>query len=200
MSNILVLYYSMYGHISVLAQEIAQGASSVDATKVAIKRVPEIMPRELLEKSGAVFEDDVPVATVEELPLYDAIIFGTPTRFGNMASQMRSFLDQTGGLWMARSLVGKVGSVFVSTSTGSGNETTITSFHTTLLHHGMLVAGVPYTVEALSDVSDPRGGSVLGAGFLTGPDGRRQLSESERAIAQGQGRYVAEVARRLSAA
>ncbi|UCV17777.1 NAD(P)H:quinone oxidoreductase [Ferribacterium limneticum] len=199
MSKVLILYYSMYGHVSTLARELERGASSVDGIDVTIKRVPEIMERSALEKIQAVLDDEVPVATVEELPQYDAIIFGTPTRFGNMASQMRSFLDQTGGLWYTNALVGKVGSVFVSTSTGAGNETTITSFHTTLLHHGMVVVGVPYTVAALSDVSEARGGSVLGAGYLSGPDGRREISECELAIAFGQGRHVAEITRRLSA-
>lgn len=189
----------MYGHVSVLAREVARGAASVGGVEVTTKRVPEIMERSALEKVGAVLEEDVPLATVKELPQYDAIIFGTPTRFGNMASQMRNFLDQTGGLWMSNALVGKIGSVFVATSTGSGNETTITSFHTTLLHHGMLVTGVPRTVEAVSETSGPRGGSLLGAGFLTGPDGRRQVSETELAIAFGQGRYVAEVSLRLPA-
>lgn len=198
MSKLLVLYYSMYGHVSALAREVGRGAESVSGIEVTTKRVPEIMERSALERIGAVVEDHMPVATVEELSEYDAIIFGTPTRFGNMASQMRTFLDQTGGLWLSHALVGKVGSVFVGTSTGSGNETTITSFHTTLLHHGMLVTGVPYTVEALNDVSGPRGGSVLGAGYLSGADGRRPVSECELAIAYGQGRFVAEVTRRLS--
>lgn len=197
MSKVLILYYSMHGHVSTLAKEVARGASSLSGVEVTLKRVPEVMTEAALVQAGAVSEADVPVATVGELCHYDAIIFGTPTRFGNMASQMRSFLDQTGGLWYSRALVGKVGSVFVSTATGSGNETTITSFHTTLFHHGMIVVGVPYTVDALSDVSVPRGGSVLGAGFLSGADGRRGASECELAIAFGQGRHVAEVTRRL---
>ncbi|PJG45060.1 NAD(P)H:quinone oxidoreductase, type IV (plasmid) [Sphingobium sp. LB126] len=197
MTKILILYYSMYGHISALARKVADGANSVDGVEVVIKRVPEIMERSALEQIGAAFEDDVPVASVDELSQYDAIIFGTPTRFGNMASQMRSFLDQTGQLWLAHGLVGKIGSVFTSTSTGSGNETTITSFHTTLLHHGMIICGVPYSVEALSDVSEPRGGSPLGAGYLCGADHRKPMTKAEVAIAEGQGRHVALIARKL---
>lgn len=198
MTKILILYYSMYGHISTLAREVARGVSSIEGVAVSIKRVPEMMSSDALQQIGAVLEDDVPVATTEELPDYDAIIFGTPTRFGNMASQMRSFMDQTGGLWYQRLLVGKIGSVFTSTGTGSGNETTITSFHTTLLHHGMLVSGVPYTVEALNDTSEARGGSVLGAGYLCGNDGRKPLTEAEIAIAFGQGEHVARMTRRLT--
>lgn len=198
MTRILVLYYSTYGHVSILAQEVARGAASVEGVEVVVKRVAETMPQAVLDQIGAVPEPDMPLATIEELPDYDAIIFGTPTRFGNMSSQMRTFLDQTGGLWLQRKLVGKIGSVFTSTGSGSGNETTITSFHTTLLHHGMLVSGVPYTVGALEDTSCPRGGSVLGAGYLCGGDGRRPISEPELAIAFGQGEHVARTARRMS--
>lgn len=195
MAKILILYYSMYGHVSLLANQIASGACSVSGVEVTLKRVPEIMDQDAYANAGGVTEADVPVATVAELAEYDAIIFGTPTRFGNMASQMRSYLDQTGGLWMSRALVGKIGSVFVSTSTGAGNETTITSFHTTLLHHGMIVVGVPYTVDGLSDVSAARGGSVLGAGYLSGADGTKPPTDAELAIAYGQGAHVAKVAK-----
>ena len=140
-----------------------------------------------------------PVADPNELANYDAIIFGTPTRFGNMTSQMRTFLDQTGGLWMKGALAGKVGSVFVSTGTGGGNETTISSFHTTLFHHGMVVVGMPYAIPEAMDISEPRGGSPLGAGMLAGPDGSRKASEKELTMARFQGKHVAGIAAKLAA-
>src|SRR5579875_3912526 len=149
MTKILVLYYSSYGHVETMAQAVAEGARAVAGTEVVVKRVPELVPEDVARASGMKLDQAAPVATVAELPEYDAIIFGTPTRFGNMAAQMRNFLDQTGGLWTKGALVGKIGSVFCSTaSQHGGQETTITSFHSTLLHHGMIVAGVPYACAA----------------------------------------------------
>ncbi len=151
MAKILVLYYSSYGHIETMAEAVAEGARRAEGVEVTIKRVPELVPAEVAEKAGMKLDQSAAVATPGELADYDAIVFGTPTRFGNMAAQMRNFLDQTGGLWAKGALVGKVGSVFTSTGTQhGGQETTITSFHTTLLHHGMVIVGVPYTCEGLS--------------------------------------------------
>lgn len=198
MSKILVLYYSTYGHVETMAREVARGAASVPGTKVELKRVPELMPEDVARKAGAKLDQDAPIATVAELKDYDAIIFGTPTRFGNMASQMRNFLDQAGGLWAQHALVGKVGSVFVSSGTGAGNETTLTSFHTTLFHCGMVVVGVPYTAAALWTTHEPRGGSPLGAGTLAGADGKRQPSALELEIAAAQGAHVAQFTRELT--
>lgn len=200
MAKILVLYYSMYGHVETLASAVAEGARSVAGTEITVKRVPEIMPEEAARKAGAKLDQAAPVATVDELPNYDAILFGTPTRFGNMCAQMRSFLDQTGGLWFKGRLIGKVGSVFTSTGTQhGGQETTITSFHTTLLHHGMVVVGVPYSCQALMNMDEITGGSPYGAGTLAGGDGSRQPSENELNIARFQGRHVAEIAGKLTA-
>ncbi|MET4000535.1 NAD(P)H:quinone oxidoreductase [Marinobacterium sp. MBR-109] len=199
MSKILVLYYSSYGHIETLAQAIAEGAATVEDTEVIIKRVPELMSEEAARNAGVKLDQTAPVADPKELGNYDAIIFGTPTRFGNMASQMRNFLDQTGGLWAKGALVGKVGSVFTSTGTGGGNETTIQSFHTTLLHHGMVVVGLPYTAPELSDISELKGGSPLGAATIAGADGSRTPSEKELSLARFQGAHVAGIAARLSA-
>ncbi len=193
MSKVLVLHYSMYGHTAYLASAIAEGARSVSGTEVVIKRVPEIMPAEVAEKAGAVVDAAVDIASPNELTDYDAVIFGTPTRFGNMAAQMRNFLDQTGGIWINGGLIGKVASVFVSTGTGGGNETTISSFHTTLFHHGMIVVGLPYNAKGLSDLSEVRGGSPLGAGTIAGPDGSRQPNDIELELARFQGRHVATV-------
>jgi NAD(P)H dehydrogenase (quinone) len=192
-SRILVLYYSTYGHVETMAREVARGAASVPGTEVVIKRVPELMPEDVARKAGAKLDQEAPIATVAELVNYDAIIFGTPTRFGNMAAQMRNFLDQTGGLWMQNAFVGKVGSVFVSTGTGAGNETTLTSFHTTLLHYGMIVVGIPYTANALWSTHEPRGGSPLGAGTIAGADGKHQPSAVELELAAAQGAHVAQV-------
>lgn len=199
MARILVLYYSMYGHVEVMAREVARAAASLPGTEVEIRRVPELMPDEVARKAGAKLDQDAPIANVAELAHYDAIIFGTPTRFGNMASQMRNFLDQAGGLWMQNALVGKVGSVFVSTGTGAGNETTLTSFHTTLLHFGMLVVGVPYTTKTLWTTHEARGGSPLGAGTLAGADGSRLPSSIELEMAAAQGLHVARIANELVA-
>ncbi len=197
MKKILVLYYSMYGHVESMANAVAEGASSVDGIEVTIKRVPEIMSEEVARKAGAKTDQKAPLAKPVELDQYDAIIFGSPTRFGNMASQMRNFLDQTGGLWVQGALIGKVGSVFTSTGTGGGNETTIQSFHTTLFHHGMIVVGLPYSCQELADISQAKGGSPLGAGMLAGGDGSRQPSETELSMAQFQGKHVAEIVKRM---
>ena len=193
MSKVLVLHYSTYGHTAHLAAAVAEGARSVSDTEVVVKRVPELMPVEVAEKAGAVVDPAIDIASPAELTDYDAIIFGTPARFGNMAAQMRNFLDQTGGIWMNGGLIGKVASVFVSTGTGGGNETTITSFHTTLFHHGMIVVGLPYSAKGLTDLSEVRGGSPLGAGTIAGADGSRQPSETELELARFQGRHVATV-------
>ncbi len=200
MTKILVLYYSMYGHIETMAKAVAEGARSVEGSEVAINRVPDLVPEEVARKAGAKLDQEAPVATVDELPDYDAIIFGTPTRFGNMCAQMRNFLDQTGRLWLNGSLIGKVGSVFTSTATQhGGQETTITSFHTTLLHHGMIIVGVPYSCQEIINMSEITGGSPYGASTLAGADGSRQPSENEIKIARFQGAHVAEVARKQSA-
>jgi len=197
-TNILVLYYSTYGHVETLAAAIAEGVRDVPGVDVSVKRVPELMPREVAEKAGAKLNQMAPIATVDELPSYDGIIFGTPTRFGNMASQMRNFLDQTGGIWMKGSLVGKVGSVFVSTGSGGGNETTVSSFHTTLFHHGMVVVGLPYSAPGLNDATQVKGGSPLGAGTIAGSGGVRQPSELELSLARFQGKHVAQIASALA--
>src|SRR5246127_5330458 len=164
-------------------EAVAEGARAVPGTEVTIKRVPELVPEELAKKSGMKLDQPAPIATVDELATYDAIIFGTPTRFGNMCAQMRNFLDQTGSLWMKGALVGKVGSVFASTGTQhGGQETTITSFHSTLLHHGMVIVGVPYSESGLTHMGDITGGTPYGATTLAGPDGSRQPTENELKI------------------
>lgn len=198
MARILVLYYSSYGHIEKMATAVAEGASSVAGCQCDIKRVPELVPAEVAAASGIKTQQDAAIATVDELGSYDAIIFGTPTRFGNMAAQMRNFLDQTGGLWFNRTLVGKVGSVFCSTnSQHGGQETTITSFHTTLLHHGMVIVGLPYTFEGNSEMGEISGGSPYGATTMAGNDGSRMPSPNELAGARFQGKHVAEIAKKL---
>ncbi len=200
MTKILVLYYSMYGHIETMAQAEAEGARSVAGTEVAIKRVPELMTEAVARKSGAKLDQAAPVATVDELADYAAIIFGAPTRFGNMCAQMRNFLDQTGRLWAGGKLVGKVGSVFTSSGTQhGGQETTITSFHSTLFHHGMIVVGVPYACQELVNMNEITGGSPYGASTLAGGDGSRRPSANELKIARYQGAHVAEVAKKLFA-
>lgn len=197
MARILVLYFSMYGHVETMAKAVADGAGSIEGTDVTIKRVLDLVPENVARKAGAKLDQAAPIATVEELPNYDAIIFGTPTRFGNMCAQMRNFLDQTGGLWAEGKLVGKVASVFTSTATQhGGQETTITSFHTTLLHHGMIIVGVPYSCRELTNMSEITGGSPYGASTLAGTDGSRQPSENEMKIARFQGAHVAEVAKK----
>jgi NAD(P)H dehydrogenase (quinone) len=200
MAKVLVLYYSMYGHIETMAKAVAEGVRSVEGAEVDIKRVPDLVPVEVARKAGAKVDQAAPIATVDELPNYDAIIFGTPTRFGNMCAQMRNFLDQTGGLWLKGKLIGKVGSVFTSTATQhGGQETTITSFHSTLLHQGMVIVGVPYSCQEIMNMSEITGGSPYGASTLAGGDGSRQPSENEIKIARFQGAHVAEVATKQSA-
>lgn len=202
MAKIQIVFYSMYGHIYQLAEAVAEGAREVPDTEVSLYQVPELMSDEALEKSGAKAAReafaDVPTAEPAQLAEADAIIFGTPTRFGNMAAQMRNFLDQTGSLWAKGALAGKIGSVFTSTGTQhGGQETTITSFHSTLLHHGMIIVGVPYTVPELTNMKEITGGSPYGASTLAGSDGSRQPTENELAIARFQGKHVAEVAHKL---
>lgn len=200
--KIQIVFYSMYGHVWKMAEAVAAGAREVPGALVAVMQVPELVPDAALEKSGAKQAREafahVPVASPQQLADADAIIFGTPTRFGNMAAQMRNFLDQTGGLWAKGALIGKVGSVFVSTGTQhGGQETTITSFHTTLLHHGMILVGVPYSCQELVNMNEITGGSPYGAGTLAGGDGKREPSENELAIARFQGKHVAEITRKL---
>ncbi len=197
MTKLLVLYYSTYGHIETMANAVADGARSVDGVEVTLKRVPETMPPEVAAAHGAKLDQAAPVADPKELANYDAIIFGTPTRFGNMAAQMRNFLDQTGKLWIEGALVGKVGSVFASTGTGGGNESTILTFIPTLLHHGMVYVGLPYAAPELTDISEVRGGSPYGAATIAGPDGSRQPSEKELSLARFQGKHVAGIAAKL---
>ena len=199
MPKVLVLYYSAYGHIEKMAEAVAEGARAVPATEVTIKRVPELVSEEVARKSGMKVDQRAPIATVDELPSYDAIIFGTPTRFGNMCAQMRSFLDQTGGLWMKGALVGKVGSVFTSTATQhGGQETTITSFHTTLLHQGMIIVGLPYAFSGLTNMDEITGGSPYGASTLSKGDGSRQPSTNELDGARYQGKHVAQITAKLT--
>ena len=202
--KVQVIFYSMYGHIYKMAEAIAAGAREVEGAQVDIYQVAELVPESTLERMGAkaarqVFAH-IPLAKVEQLPEADAILFGTPTRFGNMCAQMRNYLDQTGQLWLKGSLIGKVGSVFTSTATQhGGQETTITSFHTTLLHQGMVIVGVPYSEQGLLNMKEITGGSPYGAGTLAGGDGSRQPSENELAIARFQGKHVAHIAKKLAA-
>jgi len=199
MAKVLVLYYSMYGHIERMAEAEAEGVRSVPGVDVVVKRVPEIIPEDRARAMGVKLDQSAPIATVEELGDYDAIIFGTPTRFGNMAAQMRNFLDQTGKLWMNGALIGKLASVFTSTGTQhGGQETTITSFHSTLLHQGMVIVGVPYSCKGLTVMTEITGGSPYGASTLAGGDGKRMPSENELEIARFQGKHVAQLALRLA--
>jgi len=198
MAKILVLYYSTYGHVETMAEAVAEGAKGVPGTTVTLKRVAELVSEESAKRNHFKTDQKAPVADPHELDQYDAIIFGTPTRFGNMAAQMRNFLDQTGGLWAKGALIGKVGSVFVSTATQhGGQETTITSFHTTLLHHGMVIVGVPYSHQGLTILSEVSGGTPYGASTLAGGDGSRQPSANELDIAKFQGKHVAEITKKL---
>jgi NAD(P)H dehydrogenase (quinone) len=199
MTKVLVLYYSMYGHVETLAAAIAEGVRSAEDVEVTVKRVPETMPPDVAKKYGVKLGQAAPVASPAELADYDAIIFGTPTRFGNMAAQMRNFLDQTGGLWVKGDLVGKVGSIFTSTGTGGGNESTIISFVNTLMHQGMVYVGLPYACPELADISEVKGGSPWGAATIAGADGSRQPSAKELAQARFQGRHVANIAKKLQA-
>jgi len=202
MCKVLIVQYSMYGHINKMAEAVAAGVREVPGCEVVIKRVPETLPDEVLAKMGAMEAQKemahIPVATVEDLADADAIIFGTPTRFGNMCGQMRQFLDATGGLWMKGALVGKVGSVFTSTATQhGGQESTILSFHTTLLHHGMVVVGLPYAFAGQMTISEITGGSPYGASTISGGQGERMASENELAGARYQGAHVARIALKL---
>lgn len=201
-TRIHVIFYSMYGHVYKMAEAVAEGACQVSGAEVKLLQVRELVPEEVLEKSGAKAARaefaDIPFAVVDDLAAADAVIFGTPTRFGNMCAQMRNFLDQTGGLWMSGALVGKIGSVFTSTATQhGGQETTITSFHTTLLHQGMIIVGVPYSEARLMKMDEISGGTPYGASTLADSDGSRQPSENELAIARFQGQHVAEIARKI---
>ncbi len=201
-TKVFVVFYSMYSHVFQLAEAVVAGAKEIEQTEVSLYQVPELMSDDALENAGAKKAREsfshIPTISPEQLEDADAIIFGTPTRFGNMAAQMRNFLDQTGKLWMDGSLIGKVGSVFTSTGTQhGGQETTITSFHTTLLHHGMVIVGVPYSEQRLMNMDEITGGTPYGASTLAGTDGSRQPSENELAIARFQGRHVAELAKKL---
>ena len=197
MAKILVLYHSMYGHIETLAEKVAEGARSVEGSKVTVKRVPETMPKDAFENAGGKTDQQAEVAEAAELADYDAVIFGTPTRFGNMSGQMRNFLDQTGGLWAKNALAGKIASVFTSTGTGGGEETTITSTWSTLAHHGMILVPVGYGHEGVADISEVGGGTPYGASTIAGADGSRQPSEKELGIAHYQGAQVAKLASKV---
>lgn len=197
MARILVLYYSMYGHIRTMSRTVVEGARELDGVEVDLRRVPETMPTDVLEQLGALTDDDTPVAAPDDLADYDGLILGTPTRFGNMAGQMRTFFDQTGSLWFNGALIGKVGSVFTSTATGGGNETTITSVWHTLAHHGYVIVGLPYSCSELLDISEVKSGGPYGAATLAAPDGSRQPSDKELAQARFQGQHVAEITRTL---
>jgi len=202
--KVLVLFYSTYGHVYRLAQAIADGVREVPGVDVLIKRVPETLPPDVIQAMGATEAQkafaNVPVAVVADLADAGAVIFGTPTRFGNMAGQMRQFLDATGGLWAQGKLVGKVGSVFASSATQhGGQESTILSFHTTLLHHGMVIVGLPYSFAGQTRMDEVTGGSPYGATTIAGGKGERMASENEIAAARFQGRHVAQIAQKLSA-
>jgi NAD(P)H dehydrogenase (quinone) len=200
MTKVLVLYYSSYGHIEQMARAVAEGAASTGA-QVAVRRVPELVPADVAAKSGFKTDQSAPVATVEELVDYDAIVVGTPTRFGNMAAQMKNFLDQTGALWFHGKLIGKVGSVFTSSATQhGGQESTILATHTVLLHHGMVIVGLPYSFQGQMGVAELTGCSPYGASTIAGGDGARQPRANELAGARFQGRHVAEIAARLARA
>jgi NAD(P)H dehydrogenase (quinone) len=200
MTRVLVLYYSAYGHIEQMAYAVAEGAKSA-GSEVFVKRVPELVPEEVARKSHYKLDQKAAIATVDELPSYDAIIFGSGTRFGNVTAQLRNFMDQTGGLWMKNALVGKVGSVFSSSATQhGGQESTILTFIPTLLHLGMIVVGLPYSFAGQNGVSEVMGGSPYGASTIAGSDGTRQPSAVEFDGARFQGRHVAEIATKLARA
>ena len=199
MTKILVLYYSSYGHIEKMAYAAAEGVKSANADAV-VKRVPELVPEDVARKSGYKLDQPAPIATIDELPSYDGVMFGTGTRFGNMTAQMKNFLDQAGGLWMNDGLVGKVGSVFTSSATQhGGQESTILTFHPVLLHLGFVIVGLPYAFKGQMGVDEVMGNSPYGASTITGGDGSRQPSEVELAGVRYQGRHVAEIASRLAA-
>jgi NAD(P)H dehydrogenase (quinone) len=199
--NVLILYYSSYGHIELMARAQAEGAARIPRARVLVKRVAETVPLELAKASGFKLDQAAPFAAPEELDQYDAIIFGTPTRFGNMAGQMRNFLDQTGTLWGRGALVGKVGSVFCSTaSQHGGQETTITSFHTTLLHHGMIIVGLPYTHKELATMKEITGGTPYGASCVTGSGAESRMpSALELEMCRFQAEHVTRIAAQLAA-
>ena len=204
MMKVLIVYYSMYGHIYKMAEAAAEGVRAVEGAEVVLRRVPETLPAEVLEKMGAAttlgLQAQVPVCTVEELGEADAIIFGTPTRFGNMCGQMRQFLDSTGQLWMKGALVGKAGSVIASSNTQhGGQEATILSFHITLLHQGMVIVGLPYSFQGQMNTDEISGCSPYGASTIAGADGSRSPSANELAGARFQGEHVARIARKLTA-
>ena len=200
MTKVLVVYYSTYGHIETMANAVAAGAGEVEGVEVTVKRVAELVPEEVAKQNGFKLDQAAPVADPKELDQYDAVIFGTPTRFGTMAAQMKQFLDQTGGLWAQGKLIGKVGSVFTSTATQhGGQESTILNFHTTLLHHGMVVVGLPYSFAGQMTLDEITGGSPYGASTIAAGDGSRQPSALEIDGAKFQGRHVAEIAKKLSA-
>ena len=201
--KVLVLYYSMYGHIHRMAEAVAEGVREVAGVEAVLRRVPETLSPEVLEKMGAVGAQKalahIPVATVDELPGYDAIIFGTPTRFGNMCGQMRQFLDATGQLWLKGSLIGKPAGVFASSATQhGGQESTILSFMITLLHQGMVVVGLPYSFAGQMGITEITGGSPYGASTIAGSQGERLPSENELAAARFQGRHIAQIAAKLA--
>jgi NAD(P)H dehydrogenase (quinone) len=202
MCRILIVHYSMYGHIYQMAEAIAAGVREVAGCEAVVKRVPETLPTEVIKMMGALEAQErmanIPIATVNDLAEADAIIFGTPTRFGNMCGQMRQFLDTTGGLWMKGALVGKVGSVFTCSATQhGGQESTILSFHITLLHHGMVVVGLPYTFAGQMGVTEITGCSPYGASTIAGGQGERLPSDNELAGARYQGAHVARIALKL---
>jgi len=201
MPKILVLYYSSYGHIEIMARAQAEGAAQVRGAEVTVKRVPELVPPDVARASGFKLEQSAPLAVPDELEQYDGIVFGTPTRFGNMAAQMRNFLDQTGPQWMRGALVGKVGSVFCSTaSQHGGQETTLTSFHHTLLHHGMIVVGLPYTFKDLTTMREITGGTPYGASCVTGAGSElRMPTPLELEMCRYQGEHVTRITSRLVA-
>ena len=203
--KVLILFYSTYGHIHKMAEAIAEGVSEINGAEAVLRRVPETLPAEVLEKMGAVEAQKtmahVPVATVDELAAADAVIFGTPTRFGNMCGQMRQFLDATGQLWAKGALVGKVGSVFACSATQhGGQESTILSFHITLLHHGFVIVGLPYSFQGQMRTDEITGGSPYGASTIAGGAGERMPSDNELDAARFQGKHVAEIAAKLKGA
>lgn len=198
MAKILVLYYSTYGHVERMAEAAAEGARSTGA-EVDVKRVPELMPPEVAKKAGAKLDQKAPIARPEELANYDAIIVGTPTRYGRVTAQMANFWDQTGGLWASGALIGKVGSAFTSTATQhGGQEMTLFSTITTLLHQGMIVVGLPYAAKGQMRLDEITGGSPYGASTIAGGKGERQPSENELELMRWQGRHVAEIAAKLA--
>lgn len=200
MTRLLVLYYSSYGHIKTMAEAVAEGARSIEGVLVDVKKVPETVPDDIRKKAGFIDDTDTPVAEVADLANYDAIILGTPTRFGTMAAQMKQFIDQAGGLWASNALVGKVGSVFTSTgSQHGGHEAVVLSSHIPLLHFGMIIVGLPYVFSDQMRTDEIVGGSPYGAGTIAGGDGSRSPGKIDLAGAIFQGRHVASIAARLCA-